>query len=70
MNQSKFSKYVVALLVFLVATSCRESTNSTQERTEGFKALVMGGKDIDLNQTWSTATNTSVNVTGNLQADE
>ena len=70
MNQSKFSKYVVALLVFLVATSCRESTNSTQERTEGFKALVMGGKDIDLNQTWSTATNTSVNVTVNLQADE
>ena len=70
MKQSFLTKYVVALLFFLVAISCKEGTNTTQERTEGFKALVMGGKDIDPNQTWSTATNTFVNVSVNLQADE
>ena len=68
MKQSVLTKYMVALVVVLVATACSKDSSYSQEMTEGFKALVMGGKDIDPNQTWSTATSTSVSVSVNLQA--
>lgn len=71
MKQSFLTKYVVALVIVLMATSCsKEGSYSQPEITESFRALVMGGKDIDPNQTWSTATNTSVTINVNLKADE
>ncbi len=67
MKQS-FTKYVVALVICLTATNCSKHDSFSQEQlTEGFKALVMGGKDIDPNQTWSTATSTSVDITVNME---
>ena len=71
MKQSLLTRYVVAIVMVLMVTSCsKEGSSSQQETTEGFRALVMGGKDIDPNQTWSTATNTSVSVTVNLKDGE
>lgn len=69
MKQSILMKHMVALMVCLTATSCHKDISSGQEQmTEGFKALVMGGKDIDPNQTWSTASGTPVSISVNLQA--
>lgn len=71
MKQSLLTRYVVAIVMVLMVTSCtKEGSISQPEITEGFRALVMGGKDIDPNQTWSTATNTSVSVTVNLKDGE
>ena len=71
MYQRYFMKYVVALVVLLMATSCsKEGSSGQQQVTESFRALVMGGQDIDPNQTWSTASNTSVTISVNLQAGE
>jgi hypothetical protein len=71
MKQSLLTRYVVAIFMVLMVTSCtKEGSSRQQETTEGFRALVMGGKDIDPNQTWSTATNTSVSVTVNLKDGE
>ena len=71
MKQSFLTKYVVTLILILMVTSCsKEGSYSQPEITESFRALVMGGKDIDPNQTWSTATSTSVTINVNLKADE
>jgi hypothetical protein len=68
MKQSILTKYVVAFVICLSATNCSKHDSTSQEQlTEGFKALVMGGKDIDPNQTWSTASSASVNVSVNMQ---
>lgn len=64
-------KYFIRILVAFcfIATSCSKSeSNSQQEMTENFKALVMGGKDIDPNQTWSTGISTPVTVSVNLES--
>ena len=53
MKQSLLTRYVVAIVMVLMVTSCtKEGSSRQQETTEGFKALVMGGKDIDPNQTF------------------
>ena len=62
MNQRNLTKYVVAFLIFFMATSCSKENSSNLPVTENFKALVMGGKDIDPNQTWSTASNIPVTI--------
>ena len=61
---------LVALCLCFVATSCskKDSSAQQQEMTQDFKALVMGGKDIDPNQTWSTAVNTPISISVNLEA--
>ena len=63
-------KYVVTLFICLMVTNCRKEVSSSQQATETFRALVMGGQDIDPNQTWSTATNTSVTVSVYLQGSD
>lgn len=61
---------MVALCLSLIATSCSKNDSVSQgEITENFKALVMGGKDIDPNQTWSTGISTPVKVSVNLESD-
>ncbi len=58
---------MVAFLLCFIATSCsKNESSSQQEMTENFKALVMGGKSIDPNHTWSTAVLTPVTVSVNL----
>ena len=60
---------MVALCLSLIATSCSKNDSVSQgEITENFKALVMGGKDIDPNHTWSTATTTPITVSVDLDA--
>ena len=49
----------------LVAAGCskeNEGSSSKQELAETFKALVMGGKEIDSLQTWNTVKNLSVSI--------
>ena len=72
MDQIKLvSISVVALVISLLATSCsKENSYSQKEMTENFKALVMGGKDIDPSQTWSTATSTPVTISVDLEAGQ
>ena len=61
---------MVALCLSIIATSCSKNDSVSQgEITENFKALVMGGKDIDPNQTWSTGISTPVKVSVNLESD-
>jgi len=60
---------MVALCLSLIATSCSKNDSVSQgEIAENFKALVMGGKDIDPNHTWSTATTTPITVSVDLDA--
>ena len=68
MNQKYMIKYVVTLIICLMVTNCHKESSSREQMTENFRALVMGGKDIDPNQTWSTATDVSVTVSVNLEA--
>ena len=59
---------MVALCLSLIATSCSKKESVSQgEITENFKALVMGGKDIDPNQTWNTGISTPITVSVNLE---
>ena len=61
---------MVALCLSIITTSCSKNDSVSQgEITENFKALVMGGKDIDPNQTWSTGISTPVKVSVNLESD-
>ncbi len=62
---------MVALCLSLIATSCSKKESSSQEEmTDSFIALVMGGKSIDPNQTWTTATTRPVKVSVNLEANK
>ena len=70
MRKKCFIGIMVALFVCFIATSCTKNDSVSQgEITENFKALVMGGKDIDPNQTWSTATSTPITVSVDLDAE-
>jgi hypothetical protein len=63
MKKSYWIKCVAAVALCITAASCSkiDGTSKTQEFTQDFNALVMGGKDIDPTQDWSTV--------GNIQPD-
>lgn len=59
--------FVVALSVATAGCSKdSDSSNTEQTLVENFKALVLGGKDIDSLQTWSTAKGVTVKVNVNF----
>jgi len=67
MRKKCFIGIMVALCLSLFATSCSKEEKSTQEViTDNFVALVMGGKSIDQNQTWTTGTTRAVKVSVSL----
>ena len=64
MIRKNWIKCVAAVAFCLTAASCTETSESEkkQEYTQDFKALVMGGKDVDPNQDWNTVGNISVKI--------
>lgn len=60
------TKYAVAMILGLLATSCTKDNDfrkiASEEFSENFKALVMGNKSIDPNQDWSTVASIPVTV--------
>lgn len=65
MKRRNWIKCIVAATLCLTATSCKKETGSTPEQqfVDNFKALVMGGKEVDSHQDWSTVGNADVNIT-------
>ena len=65
MKSRNWIKCIVAATLCLTATSCKKETGSTPEQqfVDNFKALVMGGKEVDSHQDWSTVGNAEVNIT-------
>ena len=55
---------MAAVALCITAASCSkiDGTSKTQEFTQDFNALVMGGKDIDPTQDWSTVGNIQVKI--------
>ena len=71
MRKKCFIGIMVALFVCFIATSCTKKDSSAQEElTDNFMALVMGGKEIDPNQTWTTASTIPVKVSVSLEANK
>lgn len=64
MKSRNWIKCIVAVTLCLTATSCKKETGSTPEQqfVDNFKALVMGGKEVDSHQDWSTVGNADVNI--------
>ena len=61
-NWMRFLMAAVALCI--TAVSCKKESGSTpeQEFKDNFLALVMGGKEVDTSQDWSTSTGLSVKI--------
>ncbi len=64
MRRSNWIKCVVAVSLCLTIVSCKNDSGSTSEKkfVDNFKALVMGGKEIDSYQDWNTVGSASVRV--------
>lgn len=64
MRTKNWIKCVVAASLCLTVISCRRDFGSKEEQVfvDNFKALVMGGKEIDARQDWNTVSNTSVRI--------
>lgn len=64
MRRSIWIKCVVAVSLCLTAISCNRITDSSPEQkfVDNFKALVMGSKEIDSYQDWSTVGNAAVHI--------
>ena len=78
MKKVYLMKGMAAMAFGLVVASCNktdvfnpyaEQEAKQQEFTANFQESVMGDKTIDPNQTWSTAVQSSVNISVNLDAD-
>lgn len=56
-------KVLAAVAICLTAASCSEESNDIeQELRDNFKALVMGGREVDSLQDWSTASGLDVKI--------
>ncbi len=56
-------KVLAAVAICLTAVSCSEESNDIeQELRDNFKALVMGGREVDSLQDWSTASGLDVKI--------
>ena len=54
---------MAAVAICLTAASCSEESNDIeQELRDNFKALVMGGREVDSLQDWSTASGLDVKI--------
>lgn len=55
---------MAAVALCITAVSCKKESGSTpeQEFKDNFLALVMGGKEVDTSQDWSTSTGLSVKI--------
>ena len=64
MKKKSWIKVLTAVTLCLTAGGCTKETGSTpeQEFKENFLALVMGGKEVDTQQDWSTSTGLSVKI--------
>ena len=57
-------KVFAAVTICLTAVGCSKETESTPEEQfkDNFLALVMGGKEVDTQQDWSTSSGLSVKI--------
>ena len=64
MKKIRWNIVLAAVAFCLTAVSCSEdnSNNSEQEFKDNFKALVMGGREVDSLQDWSTASGLDVKI--------
>ena len=64
MKKKSWIKILTAVALCLTAVGCSEESGSTpqQEFKDNFLALVMGGKEVDSLQDWSTSTGLSVKI--------
>ena len=64
MKKNYWIKCVAAVAICITAASCTkiDGNAKTQEFTQNFNALVMGGKDIDPTQDWNTVGNIQVKI--------
>lgn len=72
MKKSYWIKCVAAVALCLTAASCTkiDGNAKTQEFTQNFNALVMGGKDIDPVQDWNTVGNIQVKISVDFDNDQ
>jgi len=64
MRKKSWIKVLAAVTLCLTAAGCSKESESTpeQEFKDNFLALVMGGKEVDAQQDWSTSTGLSVKI--------
>ena len=72
MKKNCWIKCVAAVALCLTAASCTkiDGNAKTQEFTQNFNALVMGGKDIDPTQDWNTVGNIQVKINVDFDNDQ
>lgn len=70
-RRSGWIKCAVAASLCLTVISCRRDFGSTQEQVfvDNFKALVMGGLEIDAHQDWNTVGSASVRISVDYDND-
>lgn len=75
MDKKYLLKGCAAFALCLVATACSHDDSMAEQQTkveefaDNFQSLVMGGKEINPNQTWNTAVSTTVEVSVDLDYD-
>ena len=72
MNMKNWLYGVITACLCLTAISCSKDDDSASRElnfVENFKALVMGGKDIDAHQHWSTVNSVSVTINVDFSND-
>ena len=64
MIMKSWIKVLATVMICLTAAGCTKESESTpeQEFKDNFLALVMGGKEVDTQQDWSTSTGLSVKI--------
>lgn len=76
MDKKFLLKSGAALALCMFATACshndfmEEQQTKVEEFADNFQALVMGGKEVNPNQTWNTAVSTTVSVSVDMNYDE
>ena len=64
MKKKSWIKFLAAVAICLTAVSCSKESETSSERefVENFRALVMGGKEVDSLQDWSTSSGLTVKI--------
>ena len=64
MNRKSWIKCLAAVAICLTAGSCSKESESSSDKDfmDNFKALVMGGKEVDSLQDWSTSSGLAVKI--------
>ena len=64
MKKKSWIMCFTAVMTFIAAVSCSKESESSSEKdfVENFKALVMGGKEVDSLQDWSTSSGLAVKI--------